>query len=79
MYTTIQKWGNSKAIRLPKAVLEKAGLDENDSVELTVSEGNIIIAPINRHLSLRERLADYNGSYEPKEWDTGKPDGKELW
>ena len=79
MYTTIQKWGNSNAIRLPKAVLEKAGLHENDNVELTVSEGNIIIAPVNRHLTLRERLANYNGSYEPEEWDTGKPAGKEIW
>lgn len=79
MYTTIQKWGNSKAVRLPKAILEKAGLQETDSVELMVREGNIIITPANKHLTLRERLADYHGNYEPKEWDTGKPAGKEIW
>jgi hypothetical protein len=32
MFTTIQKWGNSQAVRLPKAVLEKASLKENDAV-----------------------------------------------
>lgn len=79
VFTTIQKWGNSKAVRLPKAILEKAGLHENESVELIVREGNIIITPSNKHLTLRERLADYNGNYEPKEWDTGKPVGKEIW
>jgi len=26
-----------------------------------------------------ERAADYHGSYEPTEWDTGKPTGKEIW
>ncbi len=79
VYTSIQKWGNSKAVRLPKAILEKAGLDENDSVELMVRDGNIIIAHSNKHLTLRERFADYDGNYEPEEWDTGKPVGKEIW
>jgi len=79
VYTTIQKWGNSKAVRLPKAILKKAGLDENDSVELMVRDGNIIITPSNKHLTLRERLADYDGNNEPGEWDTGKAVGKEIW
>jgi antitoxin MazE len=43
MFTTIQKWGNSQAVRLPKAILEKASLKENDKVEITVKDGNLII------------------------------------
>lgn len=79
MNTTIQKWGNSRAVRLPKSILEKAGIQENDSVELVVKEGNIIITPTRKHLTLRERAAEYNGGYEPREWASGNPTGNEIW
>jgi antitoxin MazE len=80
MYTTIQKWGNSQAVRLPKAALEKAGLQENDRVEIRVHDRrNLLIVPSKRHLTLRERAAGYHGDYRPVEWDTGKPAGKEVW
>ncbi len=79
MYTTIQKWGNSQAIRLPRSILEKTGLAEKDKVELVVKEGSIVIVPTKKHLTIRERAADYDGDYKPTEWDTGKPTGKEIW
>jgi antitoxin MazE len=79
MYTTIQKWGNSQAIRLPRSILEKTGLEEKDKVELIVKEGSIVIVPTKKHLTIRERAADYDGDYKPTEWDTGKPTGKEIW
>jgi antitoxin MazE len=79
VYTAIQKWGNSQAVRLPKIILEKAGLNENDQVELIVEEGKVIIVPAKKHLTLKERAADYGGDYKPLEWDTGRPVGKEIW
>ena len=79
MQTTIQKWGNSKAVRLPRAIIEKTGLSEHDQVELLVEDGNIIIVPCNKHITLRERAAEYSGDYKPGEWDTGRPTGKEIW
>jgi antitoxin MazE len=77
MYTKIQKWGNSQAVRLPKAILEMAKLKENDKVELKVHEGTVIITPVNRHKTLQERIAEYEGDYQCTEWDTGNPVGKE--
>ena len=53
MYTTIQKWGNSQAIRLPKAILELAKIQEKDRVELKVENGSIIIRPVKKHKPLR--------------------------
>lgn len=79
MYTTIQKWGNSRAIRLPRSILEKAGLEEKDHVELVVKDGSIVIIPIKKHLTLKERAAGYDKVYKSEEWDTGKPSGKEIW
>ncbi len=78
MYTTIQKWGNSHAIRIPKTILEMIQLHENDTVELTVKDGNLIIAPAKRHRTLQERIAEYQEDYHCSEWDTGKPSGKEV-
>jgi antitoxin MazE len=79
MYTTIQKWGNSQAIRLPRSILEKTGLEEKDKVELVVKEGSIVIVPTKKHITIRERAAGYDGDYKPTEWNTGKPTGKEIW
>ena len=61
MFTTIQRWGNSQAVRLPKAILEKSSLKENDKVEISVQDGNVIISPVNKHLTLKERIAEYHG------------------
>ena len=78
MYTTIQKWGNSQAVRIPKAILEKAELNENDRVEIKVVDGNVTIIPVKKHRTLEERIADYEGDYNCSEWDTGEQKGKEV-
>lgn len=79
MYTSIQKWGNSQAVRLPKAVLEKAGLKENDRLEIRAEKGNLLLIPQKKHLTLKERSAGYLGDYQGEEWDTGRPAGEEIW
>jgi len=78
MYTTIQKWGNSQAIRLPKAILEIVKIRENDKVELKVENGNLVIIPVKKHMTLEERIAEYEGIYQCCEWDTGNSVGKEV-
>ena len=78
MHTTIQKWGNSQAVRLPKALLEMAELQENDKVEIKVEGGKLIISPVKKHKTLEERIAEYQGDYHCGEWDTGKTEGKEV-
>ncbi len=80
MYATIQKWGNSQAIRLPKGILEVVSLHENDRVEIEAAQDCIIIRRISKkHKTLEERLAGYTGDYKCSEWDTGKITGKEAW
>jgi len=61
MHTRIRKWGNSQAIRLPKVIMDSAGLKESDEVQLLVKEGIIYILPARRHKTLRERAAEYHG------------------
>jgi len=79
MYTTIQKWGNSQAVRLPKGLLEAASLQENDKVELVAESDCIIIKRTSKkHRALAERVADYTGEYLCSEWGTGLPQGNEV-
>lgn len=79
MYTTIQKWGNSQAVRLPKDILEEANLQENDKVQIKVQDGNVIIIPDKKRKTLKERIAEYKGDYECNEWNTDRPSGNEVW
>ena len=79
MYTTIQKWGNSQAVRLPKDILEEANLQENDKVQIKVQDGNVIIIPDKKRKTLKERIAEYQKDYKCNEWDSGKPSDNEVW
>jgi len=43
MQTKVQKWGNSLAVRIPKAFALDAQLENDSFVELSMVEGQIII------------------------------------
>lgn len=42
----IAKWGNSSAIRLPKAVMDELGLKQGGSVNLTIEDGKAVLEPV---------------------------------
>ena len=79
MSSTIQMWGNSAALRLPKQVLEESGLKVGDSTIIIAREGEVIIKPDRfRHKPFKERLAEYNGQIEVEDFDWGEPLGREM-
>ena len=58
MKTRIQKWGNSLALRIPKAFAAEAGLRADGAVELTLVEGTLVVQPIkSSSIMLDELLA----------------------
>ena len=62
MVSTIHKWGNSNALRIPKAILDTAAIRENDRVELTAVRDTITIQKASRkYRSLDELFAGYIG------------------
>ena len=80
MLTKVQKWGNSRALRIPKALAEEAGLDVGTAVDMLVVDGEIRIRPVRKkRYDLDELLASIPDDYEPEEWDTGPPVGNEVW
>jgi antitoxin MazE len=67
MQATIQKWGNSQGIRIPKAFLDALGMKENDTVELSRMDDNIVVTKVatKKYNDLSERLeAFYNKSID---------------
>lgn len=77
--TSIQRWGNSSAVRLPKRVLRQARLADNDEVEIVANEQGILIRKAKRYDSLDQLFAGYQGDYQPKEWETGAAVGAEVF
>ena len=89
MNATIQKWGNSQGIRIPKVILDESGFSENDVIEITTENECIILkrAVRPKHTTVEKRLEAFFGkpinqielleSYD--ETDTGKPLGEEIW
>lgn len=61
MVATIQKWGNSNAIRLPKVLLDELYLNENDEVNLSIINETIQITKNKKHKSLKKRFKEFYG------------------
>jgi len=80
MKARIQKWGNSLALRIPKAFATEAGLRDDSSVDISLEEGKLVIAPAAEpQLTLEQLLAQVTEDNVHDETDTGPAVGKEAW
>lgn len=80
MNTRIQKWGNSLAIRIPKALADETRLKEGAAVDLSLVEGKLVIAARRqRKYSLDELLKGVTAANRHAEVDTGTAVGQEAW
>jgi len=80
MKATIQKWGNSLALRIPKTVAAELGLEQRSLVELSMTRGTLVLKPAKR---VRPALADLLDKITTEnihaEADLGPPQGRESW
>lgn len=53
----VVKWGNSLAVRIPKAVAERARMNEGDAVELKAAKGRIEVRNREKTPTLKELVA----------------------
>lgn len=80
MLTKVQKWGNSLALRIPKAFAEEMELYQDSQVEITFREGEMVVRPIAKPTyTLEELLAGITPENLHGEWDTGEAVGNEVW
>lgn len=78
MQTTVSKWGNSLALRLPRHIAEGVKLIEGQTVEFEISDETLIIRPTRKRFKLDDLLAGYEKPADGEvEW--GKPEGDEAW
>jgi len=73
--STIKKWGNSLALRIPKAYADELGLDENSEVSLEVRDDNLVIS---RGKPLEEMLSSITDENQHDLYDFGEARGKEA-
>ena len=80
MQTSIQKWGNSLGLRLPKLIAEELQIKTGARVTMKVSQGRLVITPqVRRRYSLDELLKGVNTENLHPETDTSAPQGREVW
>lgn len=80
MTTTIQKWGNSQGVRIPKTLLDTVNWAEDEQIIIVADNGKIIMEKAKgRRKNIKELFENYDKEYEPVEIDWGNPEGEEIW
>ena len=80
MVTTIQKWGNSLGLRIPKSVAHDAHVREGTAVEIRSQGGRLVISPIKtKRYRLDDLLKQVTRHNIHREIDTGDAVGNEVW
>lgn len=71
MRATIAKWGNSAALRLPKAVMEELRLKPGQQVDVVVQGSEARITPVRK--SAPERLKELMAECDRIGWESAPP------
>jgi antitoxin MazE len=80
MRIKIQKWGNSLALRIPKAFAFQSKIRQDEYVNLTLKDNKIIVEPEEKKkYTLEALIAGINKSNLHNEIDFGKREGNEHW
>ncbi len=79
MVTSVQRWGNSLAIRIPKAFAAQAQLSENSDVEIALEGDRIVVTRASRQWTLRQLVQGITPANLHREIRWGDRTGKETW
>jgi antitoxin MazE len=76
---TVQKWGNSLAVRIPSQFAKNLGLKHGSQIELKLLDDGMVIRPVKTKPTLDNLLAQTKGKTNPHlDYEFGVPVGKEL-
>ncbi len=80
MPTTVQRWGNSLGIRVPKAIAEQVNLSTGTEVEFDTTGGVLTVRPTRgrRRLKLADLLARMKPRHRHGELHKDRPRGREI-
>jgi len=80
MKTAVQRWGNSLAVRIPRAFAQETRLGNGTEVDLRLKSGMLVISRARKN---RYRLTDLldlvreTNAHPETKW--GGPKGREVW
>jgi antitoxin MazE len=78
--TTISKWGNSLAVRIPQRIAKQARISEGDCVAMALQpDGSIVLRSSRRRYELSELVSRITPRNRHRETDWGAPVGEESW
>ncbi|NCQ17185.1 MAG: AbrB/MazE/SpoVT family DNA-binding domain-containing protein [Ignavibacteria bacterium CG_4_8_14_3_um_filter_37_9] len=80
MRIKIQKWGNSLALRIPKAFAFQSKIRQDEYVDLTLENDKIIVEPVeDNKYNLEELIDGIKKSNLHNAVDCGEKVGAEQW
>lgn len=79
MKTSICRWEDGLALRLPASVVQEAGLSEGAEVDVRAQGGQVIVARAGSAPNLEALLACFKPEHRRGETDWGEPVGEEIW
>ena len=78
MRTIVRTWGNSLAIRLPRALAEEVDIAADTPVDISVEDGSLVLTPVEgRKKRLNKLVSMMTADSLHSEDDFGKPIGRE--
>jgi antitoxin MazE len=80
MRAAVRTWGHSLALRIPRALAAQVNLSEGSEVELTLTDGKLVVLPVaGLEYELDDLLSGVTAENLHAESDTGEPVGREVW
>ena len=76
---TVQRWGNSEGIHIPRELCEQAGIHTGSTLKAEFVDGAIVLRSVSAGTSqsgtyrvprLEDLFAEYTGEYQGDEWQT---------
>jgi antitoxin MazE len=75
----VVRWGNSQAVRIPRAILDQVRVRQGEELEIVVENGRIALVPTNPKLTLESLVAAITPENRHDKTGWGPPVGNEIW
>jgi antitoxin MazE len=80
MKSSMQRWGNSLAVRIPKSFAVEIGVEQGSPIEISLQDGRLLISPVPApRLNLEDLLDAITEENRHPEVEVKGRLGKEAW
>lgn len=80
IHSSVKRWGNSPAVRIPATLMQALNLNIDDEVKIDLVDGKLIIEPVRKEpvFTLAELVNDITPENLHENIDWGEPKDKEV-